>query len=51
MLRHNENQKTELCRNNGFLCCDIAYEVPEEVPELCCDIKSIVMTRMEDRRQ
>ena len=34
-----------------FLCHDIAREVLEEMPKFCRDIKSIVVTRMEDRRQ
>ena len=43
MSRHNKDQKTELCRNNGFLCRENSGEVPEEechdTTKLCHDIK------------
>ena len=42
MLQHNEDQKTDLCHDNGLLCCDIVEEVPEEeccnIPLFCRDI-------------
>ena len=30
MLQHNGKQETELCRDNGFLCCDNDLEVLEK---------------------